>query len=282
MRILILFSIFSLALFGCSKTSEDKANATVETSLLPPPPKEEAMEAAAMEVYDSAAAAVTETENTLQPKIIKTGTLRFESDNLDQSFTAVQQALTKHKATIQNDESGKNYEHSYRNITIRVPNVSFDAFIADISKGVKHFDRKEISSEDVTEEYVDVEARLKAKRLLEKRYLELLNKATKVSEMLEIERELSSIREEIEAKEGRLKYLQSQVAMSTVHLEMYTNNASESGATVSYFGKMWNALKEGFNNIATFFIGLLNVWPFILIFVMVIGFIRRRFKKKKT
>ncbi|MBP8065938.1 MAG: DUF4349 domain-containing protein, partial [Flavobacterium sp.] len=77
-------------------------------------------------------------------------------------------------------------------------------------------------------------------------------------------------------------YLQSQVAMSTVHLEMYTNNASESGATVSYFGKMWNALKEGFNNIATFFIGLLNVWPFILIFVMVIGFIRRRFKKKKT
>ena len=110
MRILILFSIFSLALFGCSKTSEDKANATVETSLLPPPPKEETMEAAAMEVYDSAAAAVTETENTLQPKIIKTGNLRFESDNLDQSFTAVQQALTKHKATIQNDESGKNYE----------------------------------------------------------------------------------------------------------------------------------------------------------------------------
>ncbi len=56
-------------------------------------------------------------------------------------------------------------------------------------KALKHFDRKEISAEDVTEEYVDVEARLKAKRLLEKRYLELLNKATKVSEMLEIERE---------------------------------------------------------------------------------------------
>lgn len=282
MRVLFLFSIFLLTLYSCSKTSEEKADAIVETSLLPPPPKEEAMEAAAMEVYDSAAAAVPETQNTLQPKIIKTGTLRFETSDLEQSFKVVQQALIKNKATIQNDDSGKNYAQSYRNITVRVPNTYFDAFIAEISKGVKHFDRKEISAEDVTEEYVDVEARLKAKRLLEKRYLELLNKASKVSEMLEIERELSNIREEIEAKEGRLKYLQSQVAMSTVHLEMYTNNPSESGATVSYFGKMGNALIEGFNSIATFFLGLLNVWPFILIFVMVIWFIRRRFKKKTT
>ncbi|KGO89130.1 DUF4349 domain-containing protein [Flavobacterium suncheonense] len=279
MRFLFLSAILLTLPAGCKEeTTEEKTDAVVETSLLPPPPRE-----VAMEVYDSAAAVVSETtETTLQPKIIKTGTLRFESDNLDQSFAAVQQAVMKHKATVQNDESGKNYNHSFRNITVRVPNTSFDAFIADISKGVKHFDRKEISAEDVTEEYVDVEARLKAKRLLEQRYLELLSKAAKVSEMLEIERELSNIREEIEAKEGRLKYLQSQVAMSTVRLEMYTNNASESGATVSYFGKMWNALQEGFNNIATFFIRLLHVWPFILIFVVVIGFIRRRFKKKTT
>lgn len=280
MRFLFLFSIFLFTLYGCSKTSEAKSNAVVETSLLPPPPPEES--AAAMEVHDADAAAVTVTESTLQPKIIKTGTLQFESDNLDQSFAAVQQALVKYKATIQNDESGKNYAQRFRNITVRVPNRWFDAFIADIGKGVKHFDRKEITAEDVTEEFVDVEARLNAKRLLEKRYLELLSKASKVSEMLEIERELSNIREEIEAKEGRLKYLQSQVAMSTIRLEMYTNNPSESGATASYFGKMWNALKEGFNSIATFFLGLLNVWPFILIFVMVIWFIRRRFKKKTT
>lgn len=221
-------------------------------------------------------------EETTQPKIIRTATLRFETPDLNASFATIQKEILKHKASIQNDESGKNYESVYRNITIRIPSASFDAFIGAISQGVKHFDRKEISAQDVTEEYIDVQARLNAKKVLEKRYFELLNKATKVSEMLEIEKELSVIREEIEAKEGRLNYLKNQVSMSTVHLEMYTNNPSESGATVSYFGKMWNAVKSGGNNLATFLLGLLQIWPFILIFVVMILFIRRRFKKKTT
>lgn len=245
----------------------------VESALMPPP-KEYAdakMDAPMM----------VEKED-LQPKIIKTGTLRFETSNLDESFSAVKTAITKHKATVQNDLSGKNDALVFRNIIIRVPSASFDAFIADISRGVNHFDRKEISAEDVSEEYIDVQARLNAKRVLEKRYFELLGKATKVSEMLEIEHSLSEVREEIEAKEGRLKYLQSQVSMSTVRLEMYTNKPSESGATASYAGKMGNALKEGFNNIATFFLGMLHVWPFILIFVVGFFFIRRRFRRKTT
>ncbi|MCG2610418.1 DUF4349 domain-containing protein [Flavobacterium sp. SM15] len=221
-------------------------------------------------------------EITFQPKIIRTATLRFETPDLNASFYSIQKEILKHKATIQNDDSGKNYESAYRNITVRIPSASFEVFIAAISQGVKHFDRKEISAQDVTEEYIDVQARLNAKRVLEKRYFELLNKATKVSEMLEIEKELSAIREEIEAKEGRLKYLQNQVSLSTVHLEMYTNNPSESGAMVSYFTKMWNAVKSGGNNLATFLLGLLHIWPFILIFVVMILFIRRRFKKKTT
>lgn len=260
--------------------NEEPAAAVEEVAMeasLPPPPREEAMMDADRDVSENVVM-----EKPLQPKIIKTGNLRFETPNLDESFAHVQKAIAKYKATVQNDESGKNYESVYRNIAIRVPSVSFDAFITEISQGVKHFDRKEISAQDVTEEYIDVEARLKTKRILEKRYFELLSKATKISEMLEIEKELSAIREEIEAKEGRLKYLKNQVAMSTVHLEMYTSNPSESGATVSYFGKMGNALKGGFNNIATFFLGMLHVWPFILIFVVGFFFLRRRFRRKTT
>ncbi|KGO81281.1 hypothetical protein Q762_08615 [Flavobacterium cauense R2A-7] len=249
---------------------------TMEASL-PPPPKEEAIMDADRDVSEDMSA-----EKPLQPKIIKTANLRFETGNLDESFAHVKEALVKYKATVQNDESGKNYESVYRNITLRVPSASFDAFIAEISQGVKHFDRKEISAEDVTEEYIDVEARLKTKRILEKRYFELLAKASKISEMLEIEKELSAIREEIEAKEGRLKYLKNQVSMSTVNLEMYTSNPFQSGATVSYFGKMGNAVKGGFNNIATFFLGMLHVWPFILIFVAGFLFLRRRFRRKTT
>ncbi len=246
-----------------------------EIAELPPPPREDYSDA-------KMDAPMVVREETIQPKIIKTANLRFETSNLDESFARVKEALVKYKATVQNDKSEKNYESTYRNITLRVPSTSFDAFIAEISQGVKHFDRKEISAQDVTEEYIDVEARLKTKRILEKRYFELLAKATKISEMLEIEKELSAIREEIEAKEGRLKYLKNQVSMSTVNLEMYTTNPSQSGATVSYFGKMGKAVKGGFNNIATFFLGMLHVWPFILIFVAGFLFLRRRFRRKTT
>ena len=163
---------------------------------------------------------------------------------------------------------------------INIVKPGFNAFIDEISQGVNHFDRKEISSQDVTEQYIDLEARMNAKKKLEKRYLELLSKANKVSEILEIEKELAVIREEIEAKEGQLKYLQSQISMSTITIEMYTNNASESGITVSYGSKIWNAIKSGFNGLSSFILGIISIWPFILIFVVLFVFIRRRIKKK--
>lgn len=221
-------------------------------------------------------------ETTVEAKIIKNANLRFETSDLNQSFADIQKALVKYKASLQNDVSGKSSNSVYRDLVIRIPNSAFDAFINEISQGVSHFDRKEISSEDVTEQYIDLESRINTKKTLEKRYLELLNKATKVSEIIEIEKGLATVREEIEVVEGKLKYLQSRVAMSTISIEMYTENASESGATVSYGAKMWNSFKEGFFGISTFFLGLLQVWPFILIFVLLLMYLRKRYKKKSV
>ena len=117
----------------------------------------------------------------ITPKIIKNGNLRFETDDLGKTYNQILSLTKKYKATIQNDSEGKNYNSVYKDLTIRVPNQNFDAFIQDISAGVPYFDTKEISSEDVTEEYIDVASRIKTKKALEARYLELLKKATKVS-----------------------------------------------------------------------------------------------------
>jgi hypothetical protein len=235
-----------------------------------------AYEAAAVDSAASPASSVkTET------KIIKTADLSFQTPDLNTSYESLKTGITKYKAIVQNDESGKNDESVYRNLTIRIPSQHFDIFISDISKGVKHFDRKEISQQDVTEEYVDTESRMKSKKKLEERYLQLLSKASKVSEMLEIEKKLAEIREEIEAKEGQLKYMQNRVSMSTVNIQMYTYNASESGATVSFGSKIWNSVKEGFNGLSNFMLSIISIWPFILIFVGLFVFIKRRFFKKK-
>ncbi|GIZ08108.1 DUF4349 domain-containing protein [Flavobacterium sp. UMI-01] len=215
----------------------------------------------------------------IQQKIVKTGNLRFETKDLNDTYNQIIKYTKELGGIIQNDNGGKNDETVYRNLIVRIPSQNFDAFIQNISKGVSYFDHKEIAAEDVTAQYIDIDTRIKAKKTLENRYLELLKKANKVSEILEIEAQLAAIREEIEAKQGQLNYLKNQISLSTINIEFYKPIAHESGATVSYGAKIWNAIKSGFNTFSTFLLSLLSIWPFVLLFGLLGYFIYKRFLK---
>ena len=267
MKNILFLLVFLVSFSGCKKAEEvsdqlivaDEAvseNMAISEVQLPPKDK-----SAARSLYKNSDSQAAD-QKPVEQKIIKTGDIKFETNDLGETHNQMITAVKKHNAIIQNDTEGKEYGSVFRKIIVRVPSKNFDAFLADISKGVSYFDNKEISSQDVTEEYIDIDARLKAKKILEARYLELLKKANKVSEMLEIEAQLSAIREEIEAKEGQLRYMQSQVSMSTINIEFYKTVANEGGATISYGSKIWNAITSGFNSISSFFIGLLSIWPF--------------------
>jgi|SRR5690606_4887179 len=222
-----------------------------------------------------------ETPDVSEQKIIKNGRLRFETADLDKTSDQIYASVKKYNAQIQTDSEGKDYNSITRNIVIRVSNKNFQNLLSNVTAGVAYFDQKEISSEDVTEQYIDLEARLKAKKELESRYLDLLKKANKISEILEIEKELTIIREEIESKQGQLNYLQNKVALSTVDITFY-KQISETGVTVSYGSKMWNALKGGISWIPGFFLGLLYIWPFLLIAALAFYYLRKRKKNLKN
>lgn len=213
-------------------------------------------------------------------KIIKTAGLRFETQDLDGTHKNILAITKTLDGFVSSDNAGKNYSEHFRNITIRIPSENFQPFIDHVSKGVGYFDRKDISRKNVSEEFVDLNARLKAKRELEKRYLELLKQAKNVKEMLDIERELSKIREEIEAKEGRLNYLKDKVSLSTISIQFY-KYTNETGVTVSYGQKMKNALSAGWDGISVFFIGLLYLWPLFLLLIIIILWLRRWMKRRK-
>lgn len=212
-------------------------------------------------------------------KIIKESYLEFETNDLNKTFDNIQRYVKQNNGVIQNDNASKNYNRSIRTLIVRVPTKGFQNTIDSISKSVEYFDSKSVSSKNVTEEFIDIEARLKAKRTLEKRYLQLLSKAKNVKEMLEIERELSSIREEIEAKQGRLKYLNNKVALSTINITFYKTIVN-SKVTQSYGSKMGKAIKSGFNGLSSFFLGLLNIWPLLILLVIGVFFIKKWYKKK--
>ncbi|MAZ26776.1 MAG: hypothetical protein CL868_06825 [Cytophagaceae bacterium] len=220
----------------------------------------------------------------VEQKIIKTGNLRFETPDLAATQKKIMEAVDSSRGYLQDDQSGKNYGQIYHRMQVRVPTANFQQLLDAVSRGVEYFDEKTISRQDVTEEFVDITARLKAKRELENRYLSLLKQAKNVKEILEIEAELSKIREEIEAREGRLKYLQSQVSYSTLHIYFY-KNVAETGATVSYGSKLGNAFKGGWNGLSTFILGLVYLWPFIILLILAIFLLRtwrKRHKAKAT
>lgn len=223
---------------------------------------------------------VSSSPQAIKQQIIKESYLHFETQDLDKTYNQIKHFIIQNKGFVQDDKSNKSYNTITRHLTIRIPTNNFQKTIDSISNHVAFFDTKRVSSKDVTEEFIDLEARLKAKQTLEKRYLELLSKAKNVKEILEIEKELSKIREEIEAKQGRLKYLTNKVALSTLNIEFYKHTA-ESSVTVSYGTKMWNAVKSGFNGLSMFFIGLLHIWPFIIILIILFFLIKKWLKKKK-
>lgn len=273
---LVAYSLFALNIVLACGQSHENNTATAEVAEVAV-----ADMAATPEPEEAKMANENTTVQNIEQKIIREGHLQFETQEPDNTYNRLVQSAKKYNAYIQEDSEGKSWDRVYRNVTVRIPNTHFDAFIADISTGISFFDQKQITSQDVTEEFVDLNARLKAKKTLEERYLQLLHKAVKVSEIIEIERELSAIREEIEAKEGRLKYLQHRVSYSTITVNFYKKVPQSEQATVSYGNKMWNALQSGWNGISSFFIGVLHVWPFIIILVALFFFIRKRLRTKK-
>src|SRR5690606_35921493 len=272
-----LISTLILSFFlACSNSGSDE-NYSADSSMA------EVKIAAETEAVQQRTASSPEHE---EQKIIKTARLALETQDVEATHKNILRLASQYKGLVQSDNSGKDYNRIYKNLIVRVPTENFQQFIDGISEGVTYFDHKDISRQDVSEEFIDLEARLKAKRILEERYLELLKKANKVEEMLQIERELSNIREEIEAKQGRLQYLQNQVSMSTVNIEIYKTTA-ETGITQSYGQKMKNALQGGWNGISVFFLGILYLWPLFLfglitVLVLRIFLKRRRIKKSQN
>jgi len=215
-------------------------------------------------------------------KIIKTSFLSFETDSVEKTFQKIKTDVEKYKGFIQSDNTTKEYNQVRRNLIVRIPTSNFQPVIDNISKQVQIFDRKSISFKDISEEFIDLEARLKAKKALEERYLQLLKKAKNVKEMLEIEREIANIREEIEAKQGRLNYLKNQVSFSTINLEFYEVVPIVKSKSKTYFSKVIYAFKGGFKTLGDFIIGLLYIWPFVILLGIAIYYLRKRLKKRKN
>ena len=104
-------------------------------------------------------------------------------------------------------------------MTLRIPAEKYQSVVAELGKLGKVISKDE-KGEDVTEEYVDVQSRIRNLKREEEAFLNVLRKANKVTDILAVERELSRVRGEIEQATGRIQFLQNQVALATINIEL--------------------------------------------------------------
>lgn len=210
-------------------------------------------------------------------KIIRSGDLRFEVDDLDAARSGVLERVKAAGGYVEGDERGDwGREHTVT-LRVRIPADRFDPFVQGL-QGLGRLEQQNIGATDVTTEWVDVEARLEAKRTLEKRYLELAGQAKNVTEMMEVERALGNVRAEIESMEARMKALRDQVAMSMLTITC----TKEKAVSERFTPRFGVAVQEGWNNLLRFLVGLTHLWPFVVLGGVLVWWWRgRRGKRTK-
>jgi hypothetical protein len=226
-------------------------------------------------------------------KVIYKGNLTMEVPNYTAAQTEINNLVTLSGGYILQFSENQTTAEKSGNYVIKVPANGFSSFIRDLEKIKTVSDiRHNIQGQDVSEEYVDLSSRLKAKQVVEARLLAFMEKATKTDELLSFSNELGNIQETIEQIKGRMRFLDQNVAMSTVEIRLYEqgtaklNTASMGDST---FTKTKNALKASVHALKVIAQGLIvfaaAVLP-VLIVLAIIGIplmitLRKRARKAK-
>jgi len=219
--------------------------------------------------------------------IFKTANYKFQVENVDRSTKNIEKLVGVRQATVADMNLTSTSAEISNSFVIRIPAKSFELLLDDLNVESIFTDYKRVSTQDVTEEYVDIQTRLKTKKEVRDRIEEILkSKAKTVEDVLKAEEQLGVLQEEIESKEGRLKYLQTRISQSTINLEIYQKVDYKDRPEVyekPFSTKIKEGLNNGWNLVTTMALFVVNIWPLILLGILIYwrrNWIRKMFTKQ--
>ena len=159
-------------------------------------------------------------------KIIRNATLTLEVEQPAKALQRIASVAESRGGFVVTSDSRQQIagsgEREYEIITVelRVPAAQFDSALEDIRAAGGNVTAQKITGKDVTEEYIDLEARLRTQRALEAQLLEIMKRAQEVEDAIAVQRELTNVRTEIERVEGRRRFLENQSSLSTISVTL--------------------------------------------------------------
>jgi hypothetical protein len=156
-----------------------------------------------------------------QKKVIKTGDLSLvvgSSTSATETIGTIAKTNGGFVLSSNVYKTSGSQEEGY--VSIKVPFEKFEGALGDIKKIAAQIKSETVTASDVTQEYVDLQAQIKNYESEEAQYREIMKRAVKISDVLEVQSKLSEVRGRIDMVQGRLNYLASQTDMSLITVRL--------------------------------------------------------------
>lgn len=254
----------ALTQFAATRQSENAAAQLAQR-------QQEAQLSSSLEVQHSA-------EVPSAPMILRTAQLTVVTPDLDKARAGLERIVKQYSGYV-GDLTFSAPSDGPRKLTatLRVPAAQLDAALTQL-KTLGRVESESQNGQDVTAQYVDLEARLSNSRNTEQRLLDLLRQRTgKLSDVLEVETELSRVREEIERMEGERLLLSKQVEFATLTATVGEEYKVPAHALPDSFGTRFrNAAVDGYQSVISFVTGvalfLVSTGPMLLLWAAILFF----------
>jgi len=193
--------------------------------------RESAPDAVAMNSAAEANSAETPAPGLANRKLIRNASVELEIVSFDDTVQKITAFAAEERGYVATANSQKQANGKLRGeVIVKVLPQNLDRFLQKI-RGLGELKNQTMGTEDITKAYFDTDARLKNARVMEQRLIEMLKTKTgKVSDLLQVEKELGRVREEIEKMQGELKYWDSQVQFATVRISLAEKDMEEPAA----------------------------------------------------
>ncbi len=230
------------------------------------------------------------TDSEDERKVISTGSLSLTVDNLNAAEEAVRRILTEQGGFIQQSYSNAIGSNQYWEFTLRIPSGRFEEAIAEFS-ALGKVRTIRTSEQDVTEEYLDLDARLRVLHQEEERLLELLKMAVTMDDFLKVEANLSRVRVSIEQTTGRMRFLDNRIDYATLTLTIQQEVGTVEPELKGFAGlgrRLGNAFRDGINlfvdlvaGTLVFVVSMLPILPILALVLYGLLLLLRRVRRKK-
>jgi len=224
-------------------------------------------------------------------KMIYRANLQAEVENVNKARSQITSLAARFQGYILSSSDYETEKEKGANITVRIPQAGFTSFLDEMEKLATKVPVRSIEGQDVTEEYVDLSSRLKARQAVETRLLAFMAEAQKTEDLLKISNDLARVQEEIEQLKGRMRYLDEHVAYSTISLALIEKKVTAKLGDVtdaSTWKTAWLSFHQSLLGILSFLKALIvfiaAAVP-VLVFLCIPGlplfFYYKRYRKKK-